>query len=428
MPILLTLASLAELALLLAYVSLRRRTKWGPPFWIHEALLIGQALSWSGAVTLLALDPTAAVMRFVLFSCVAQISFTTGCILAISRPRTATGTSQVLTEGEVRSAYLLALGAAAVCLLFVVVILLNEDLGPILLSVITGDEDFISYRLIMSTGRAVYLAPGYVKQFRDVMLPVGFLVLIIGKAGVSRLLLAALWVVGFAAAILSGERSVLMIHVYVLGVGLVFKQGRSAATRRTIMIATMAIGASAFVGFTFLLGRTTIGASIFQVFGEALWGLFSRVALVVPSENAAGFPFWEPLVPTWGTSWFAELAGILPGVQNSFSNDLHALLGGSPLGNSTLGLAPDVYFAYGMVGAAVIPLLYAVILARIDWFLVDSPYLSARIARLAFMPLTLAWYSPFLFILNGGLVLCIFALASRARIGLKVASPIASAA
>jgi hypothetical protein len=402
----------AELALLATYVSVRRREKSGPRWWLHEVVLLAQTLYWIGAATLVVTDATDQMMRFVLIACMAQLSATAGGIAAISG-HFMPAEAGALSDVERWLAYVCALVSGAACLTFVLAVVLNQDLGPILLGVIAGDEEFVAYRMIMSTGRAIYLAPGYVKQFRDVLLPGAFLVLMIGTRNTPRLLMAFMWILGFIAAVLSGERSVLMIHVFVLGVGLVLKQGRSERARRGIVIVTVALGVAAFVGFTILLGRTTIGATFFGAIGEAFWGLFERVSLVVPTENAESFAVWGAVAPTWGKSWASELLGILPGVQTSFSNDLHTVLGGSPLGNSTLGLAADTFLAWGIVGVLVVPFTYMVLLARLDRFLLSSSLLSARIARIIFAPLTVQWFSPFLFILNGGMVLMVSALIAR---------------
>jgi hypothetical protein len=171
------------------------------------------------------------------------------------------------------------------------------------------------------------------------------------------------------------------------------------------MWATAGVGIAAFVGATIVLGRTTAGASPITAVFESVWGLVDRMVLTVPRENAAGFPVWSLIAPTWGKSWLADLIGIIPGAQESLSNELHALLGGSPLGNSTLGLSADVYLAWGMVGVVIIPFAYALLLSTFDRMLLKSSSALARTFRFSCIPLTFSWYSPFLFILNGGVVL-----------------------
>ena len=51
------------------------------------------------------------------------------------------------------------------------------------------------------------------------------------------------------------------------------------------------------------------------------------------------------------------------------------------------------------------PALYCLLLDRADTALVDSASPLAKALRVALLPLSFAWYSPFLFLLNGGAVL-----------------------
>ena len=397
--------AIVEILLLLAYLRIRRAESTGPRWWLHEVLLGWQVLYWIGALALLASSPGDATTAFVTIVSLAQVSFTAGCLLAVARPLVVPTAAEVLTKPERRVAIVVGVIAGAVCLAFVVAVVRNQALGPILAGVVTGDQSFLSYRLIMSTGAAAYFAPGYVKQFRDVLLLGALLVLVLKNRRPPWLLITLGSAIGFAAAVLSGERSVLMIFLYTMGLAALLRPGRSIHLRRSAAVVTGMVALAAFVTATYLLGRTTVDASPVRVVGESLWGLVDRVVLTVPRENADGFGVWSTVAPTWGRSWASDLIGILPGAQASLSNDLHEFLGGGPLGNSVLGLAADVYLAWGVVGVAAVPFAFAVSLASLDRVLLLSRSALTRTFRLTILPLTFAWYSPFLFVLNGGVVL-----------------------
>jgi hypothetical protein len=261
----------------------------------------------------------------------------------------------------------------------------------------------------------VYLAPGYVKQFRDILLLGSLLFLSSNSPRVPVASLASLLSVGFVAAVLSGERAVLMVFFFALGAMVILRPHRSAQSRRFIGLSAAAVIVAAFVAATYLLGRTTVDATFVEIIGESISGLIDRVVLTVPRENAEGYGFWSAIAPTWGASWFEDLLGILPGVQSSLGNEIHAFLGGSPLGNSALGLSSDLYLNWGLIGVALLPAAMAVALARFDEFLLDGASGLLRAVRIVILPLTFAWYSPFLFLLNGGAVLVMFGVWKRLR-------------
>jgi hypothetical protein len=312
----------------------------------------------------------------------------------------------------------IALGVAAVaaciCLIFVYTVIYNEQLALMLASVITGEGEFLDYRLTMSTGGAVYLAPGYVKQFRDVLLPAAILTFAVFASTPKRWVVLALGVIGTAAALLSGERSVLMIYVFTFGAVFYLRPGRSTRTRWLVPTIVACAVFAAFIGSTMLLGRADADSSVASLLATSAGSLFDRVVLTVPRENALGMSVWGPMSPTWGRTWLADLAGILPGVQTGLSNELHELLGGGPSGSAPLGLPADIYLAWGIGGVAIVPFLFSLMIQAVDELLLASNLALLRVLRITIVPLTFNWFSPFLFILNGGVVLIAAAIAARA--------------
>lgn len=391
--------------LLAVYVAQRVLSTPRPPWRLYEVLLGWQSLFFLGCCGLLVAAPDAPTLEFIVIGLVGQLSLTTGVLIASALPVAVAPLAPELSAWERRIAYSTMVAAGIVCAAFTFAVLRNEELGLILAGVVTGDEKFLDYRLMMTQGEAIYLAPGYVKQFRDVLLPASLLTLMAFTATPIWWLVLPMWAVGAVAAVLSGERSVIMISLFVLGAGLVLRPGISAAARRTVIALAGALVFAAFIGSTVLLGRATEDASTVAILVESAEGLFDRAALTVPRENSLGFPMWGALAPTNGRSWLGALSGILPQSQRGLDNELHELLGGGAAGNAPLGLSPDAYLAFGMLGVMLAPLLFVMMLAYADRLLLERPVAIARALRIMLVPLSFGWYSPFLFILNGGVVL-----------------------
>jgi hypothetical protein len=405
-----TIAALAAAGsaalLLLAFATARLTVARRLPWRLHEFLVLWVAIYWLGAFTLMFVEEGASATAFATIASIALGSATAGALVALALAlRREVPAPAPVGPGELRAATIGGVVSALVCAAFVAAVLRNEELALLLAAVVTGDGSFLEYRLTMSTGGALYLAPGYVKQFRDVLLPTALVTLAASGATRARWLVPALSAFGLAAAVLSGERFVIMIHIFAAGAAYMLRPQRRG---RVGVVAPVVAGAAifaAFVGATVLLGR----AEGVEGFGGLIVatgkGLFERVIVAAPRENSLGFLVWGAAAPTWGETWAADLAGILPGVQVNLSNELHELLGGSAQGASPLGLPADLFLAWGHPGVALLPCAFVLALHALDDAVLRSRLALAHIFRLLLVPLTFAWYSPFLFVLNGGLVL-----------------------
>ena len=407
--------SVALLALFLLVVFLLGRASGSVVKWrLYEALLFWHTLTWIGACVLLVIEPTGSIATFSTIVSISQISCIAGALFAAASASTApVALIRPMSSLEQTIAVGISLVSALVCLAFVVAVLHNEQLGLMLASVITGDGNFLEYRLTMSTGDAVYLAPGYVKQFRDVLLPASLLALAAFGNPRRPWFVTVLGIIGASAAVLSGERSVILIYVFMFGAIFALKPRRTARARWVVPTIVAVLLFGAFMGATVLLGRADTEGGGLSLLSESATSLFDRLVLTVARENAGGFLVWGPMAPTWGATWLSDLSTILPGTQSGLSNELHDLLGGGPQGTSPLGLPSDAFLAWGFAGVALMPFLYCVGLQRADEALLHSELTLPRALRVIMVPLSFAWYSPFLFILNGGIILVCAALSVR---------------
>lgn len=136
--------------------------------------------------------------------------------------------------------------------------------------------------------------------------------------------------------------------------------------------------------------------------------LAHRAVIAVPRENTVSFYYWSRHKHAFGAGWMTDLAAIRPGTQTQLANELFTLNwgggAGTVLGDSVLGLADDVYYNAGWFGVILVPALYALLFLLLDIALTASrsPLTSAAKIFIFFtIPLM---YSPFLFVLHGGVV------------------------
>jgi oligosaccharide repeat unit polymerase len=285
-----------------------------------------------------------------------------------------------------------------------------------------GDTDIsiMELRLGFSTGEDGYFAPGYIKQFRDILLPLStFLLLFSIPRSPRRLMLLFLLIVPAVAVLIisSGERGPVLafilgtVYVALLSVSL------GVSSRRTIVVPLLIVAA---VGGTIFAALTSTYTN--RSYDDASAGaiLLDRVVTTVPAENSASFYVWQRGAPAPGAGWLGELSTILPGKKIVLSNLLHEELGGGDKGNSVLGMWMDVYFNFGWAIGAIVSLLMGIVLAAYShWVtMLRSRSAGAAICGLWIAITMLNVYSPFGFVLYGpfALTVVLVVLARRTKV------------
>jgi hypothetical protein len=236
------------------------------------------------------------------------------------------------------------------CLMAFVIYATGTDalLAGLFQFVVLGDADIsiMDLRLSFAAGDDQWLAPGYVKQIRDILLPLSaFTVLFTIRRSALRFYLVASLVVPIVVALMisSGERGPVMLFL----VGAVYcaldsvRQGihRFRAVAAPILLVVI-LASAAFSALTSSFISRDYGDTSFVVI------LADRVVTRVPEENVQGAAVWRRGAPFPGAGWFSEVASVLPGTQFTLSNFIHAELGGGDRGNSVLGLWADVYYNF----------------------------------------------------------------------------------
>ena len=284
-----------------------------------------------------------------------------------------------------------------VSLFFIYAVLSNPILlSQMIYSFSDQSSSYNSVRKSITSGTEGYFAPGYVKQFRDIMGPIALVSLILLKPKNYKKNLLISFPIILLAMLLSGQRSIIVVFLLLYFFSVNYS--KKILNSKNIIFGFFFIGVFYFLSR--FIGRTK-SLSFFDAIGNAAFSFFERVVLVVPFENSVAFDFWWN-TNTKGLSWLSEIERILPGSDGGVSNLLHSLNNGSMEGNSVLGLPIDVYYAFGYSGVIVLPFLYALLIGKLDSILRKSNSIFMYVSRI-FLFISLPFiYSPYGFLLYGG--------------------------
>ncbi len=231
--------------------------------------------------------------------------------------------------------------------------------------------DITSLRLESYSG-SQYLFPGYVNQFRNVLLPALSLVTVVALFrsgsrlrwwGATGLVLANLvFMLG------TGQRGAFVTFMLVVVTFIALVSPR-AFWRWAPLVAAAAI--PLFLLATFALGRAQTELDSASGPIEQLWVLFGQLAFRVFGSNqeasVAGFRLVYDLPTQWGGEWWQAAIGLLPGVTGSdISNQVHAELYGSDRGTAPLSVWGSTFYNFGFGGVVIMAILVALTVHAID--------------------------------------------------------------
>lgn len=279
---------------------------------------------------------------------------------------------------------------------------LGVDSGRLL----TGETSLLDVRKMIASGAQGYMAPGYLKQIRDVLFPVlcaAFLLFGVPRRFFPFFIVCVL--IGVSAMVLSGQRGPLVLLFAASTVALYIRRARTAEVSGAWLIILPLAGLGVFITVTVMLGRSGDGGSVMASVLSLPLAVLERVFARVPAENMVTINLWWSAAPTLGVSWLRDLSAILPGTQEMLSSELHQGIGGSAAGNSVLGVPADLYLAWGWIGAVLLPAVYALGAMVADRYLLLDGSAFAVSLKIFVTFAALQWYSPYLFILNGGVFL-----------------------
>jgi len=262
-------------------------------------------------------------------------------------------------------------------------------------------------RKAFTSGDIGYFAPGYVKQFRDILAPVVLIAITWG--GFRRALSLRLAILGTAgiAILLSGQRLPLVVFVASILVADYLRIRSLTPSRMRPFLLRLAFGGLILIvllsEMNVLLGRVEEGTRAWIVPVATVGEIVERAVLTVPRENVETLGIWGQLGPTQGASWVVDLSAILPGAAGeTLSNVLHMATGGSSQGNVVLALASDLWVAWGWLGVVALPCLFGLFLGVLDVLLFRVGSVSCLAARTYLWIILPIIYSPYGFVLYGG--------------------------
>jgi hypothetical protein len=199
-----------------------------------------------------------------------------------------------------------------------------------------------------------YLFPGYVNQFKNIILP-ALSVVVASWAFIQRpprwrilsVLLIAAAVLGLIG---TGQRGAFVTAALVVATFAYLCAGQRLS-RAVLLVPT--IGLPLLMLSTVVLGRDDATADT-RAEGSLL-GIWRRI--MVDNQLAGTYAYrytsWRPTVS--GSEWWAEIRGILPGDRgSSLANDVFAFMYGSHRGTAPPSLWGSIHYNFGTIGVVVI--------------------------------------------------------------------------
>ena len=293
------------------------------------------------------------------------------------------------------------------CLSVVAMYLIGADrlLASLFQFVLFGDmdESVLDLRLALASGAEGWMAPGYLKQLRDVLLPLATLLVLftVRRTATGFVLLSLLLVPAVSVTIMSsGQRAPVLL--FVLGAVYAAKQAVSWNLHR-LRVTALPIIVMASVGTTAFLSLTSSFSSRYSEDDNVLIVLADRIVTRVPEENVLGAPVWRRGTPFPGAGWLSDLSSVLPGTQKNLSNLIHEYLGGRATGNSPLGTWIDVHYNFGWILGISVSVLLGMFIALFNHWTNVARGVSeaAEVCGLWISLCMLLVLSPFGFLLYG---------------------------
>ncbi len=263
-----------------------------------------------------------------------------------------------------------------------------------------------------------YLGYGYVMQFTDYLLPC-FSYLLMLRANYRRCSLGgAVWFAFTCITVwcltVTGRREPMIQYVLCLWLVVSTRYGAGLGKllqRRWRSLIALIIPA---VGLVFLLTnavRYSTGISLIV----GVVQLWNRLGVILASEKLRmmEFVFEQPIV--WGQQWADSLLTIASRSHTpGLSNQMHAMLYGSAMGNSPLEIWGSAWYNFGWIGTVIVPFIMGLFLQWITLCTLTGPKTPTRMVLLTMMGIGLARVSePYLLLNNGVFALWLVLIGTR---------------
>lgn len=241
-----------------------------------------------------------------------------------------------------------------------------------------GTADYTTLRLDSYSGDQ-YFYPGYVNQFKNIILPALTLVVALhlyrSNSVFRHIVVAPLTLVALFGILGTGQRSALVLFALVL-VTFIYHMDRRRFARRVVLTASVVV--PLFLISTLLLGRSA--GSLARAEGTlGKIGVLSEEVLrrILYDNQVSGQKgFWytsgQPIQN--GAEWLQGIAGILPGHSGSpLASEIFASISGSDRGTSPPSMWGSVHYNFGMAGLIVMPVLLAIVYQIVTFRALNRP-------------------------------------------------------
>lgn len=296
----------------------------------------------------------------------------------------------------------------------------------VLFLLITGQaEDYSSLRLESYSGEN-YFAPGYVNQFKNVLLPVTSLIISIyldrlPEKKFRNLFVVVAWPLVFIGLAGTGQRGFLIYTLAAIFMAFSLRNAGRSMSKGLVNLFLIAV--PVLVLFSFMTGAYTGVAD--GGANEILAKIIERIVIVQQEGGLFGFRYIYLLNTAWFSEWIQGFIGIVPkvgpfaNVQGStLSHDIYAALYGTDRGTAPLTAVGSAYYNGRIFGVILLYAFMAVFACYSYRRFIRGRKSVPRICAYGFMFLYISIYvsdSPVILIDNGILALVLFLFLLKGR-------------
>ena len=237
---------------------------------------------------------------------------------------------------------------------------LGYNLIGLIISGVSSQE--ISTLRLESYSGSSYYAPGYVNQFKNLLLPLTYTILLFhswkNKKNMQTLILLCFLPIVLLFILGTGQRAFLMYTFVCVYIGLI----RSLKVKMSLQIIAGSTVIFLFGISSYYLGRIS-DMSVISVVS----GILERVLLTEQYDSIVGFEYIYSKEVQFGYDWAQSLLGILPGHKGStLQHEIFEIMHGTDRGTGAISTLGSIYYNFGVVGIIFMSLLTGVIHYNLD--------------------------------------------------------------
>jgi oligosaccharide repeat unit polymerase len=329
-------------------LALWRYRRASPIFWFQGALTLMAVGTFPLVEISLKSDRTYLFLTFI-----AHIAFIAMVLTTASASRLSSAFASFEEQGEISPTtdeillcVLMLLVSAAVTIFYYYLVGYN-----IVLLSLSGQlsGDYSDLRLATYSGDD-YFAPGYVNQFKNVLLPLTVFLIGMRLYRLGRKRLLGFYILIGAPAVIvalagTGQRAYVIYTFAGLAFGyFLHRSGRGANARWTPILFAAIPLLLLFVSLTSVYTESSDMA-------DTISSAFARFTTIQQQGGLFGFQYIYPLPMAYFGEWWLNLKGIIPGVQGStLDHEVFAQLYGSTRGTVPLTSIGSAYYNGGVLG------------------------------------------------------------------------------